>query len=86
MASTNITVASAATQIVPLNMARQALWLVNDSDASIFLSLGGQAALNAGIRLNPAGGSLELAGLTRYKGSITAICSAGNKVLAVEEL
>lgn len=61
---------------------------VNDSDATIYLSLGGVAAANTGIRLNANGGSYEMSDElgNPYVGDVTAIHgSTGSKVLLITE-
>jgi len=83
--SGNATVAS--TVMVHANKYRSALWIVNDSDVIIYLGLGWAAVLHKGIRLNAAGGSIEINKGNLYKGEITAIHGGtGNKVLVIAEL
>ncbi|GAI18892.1 unnamed protein product [marine sediment metagenome] len=86
MATNNVTVGATPTTVVVENPKRIILALVNDSDEAIYLSLGGQAAMNMGIRLNASGGSLVLSGFTRHRGPVSAICASGTKILCIEEL
>ena len=83
------TVGAVATVVpaVAANVNRRYLLLVNDSDEAVYVSLGAQAAMNRGIRLNAAGGSYEMAlGLGNlYKGAVHAICASGSKLLLVTE-
>lgn len=81
-------VTTSTQEVIPPNKARTALWLINDSDTVIYLALGGNAAvLNQGIRLNAAGGSLEINKTNLTRGAIAAIHGgAGNKVLLITEL
>lgn len=81
----NVTTGSAT--LVPPNRLRSALFMVNDSDAIIYLGLGRPAVLNRGIRLNASGGSMEINRTNLFKGAINAIHgSTGNKVLAALEI
>ena len=43
------------------------------------------AVLNQGVRINAAGGSLELTGGSLYLGAVNCICASGGKVLLVSE-
>lgn len=83
------TVGAVATVVpsVAANANRRYLLLINDSDETMYVAMGAQAALNTGIRLNAAGGSYEMAqGLGNlYAGAIYAICASGSKKLLVTE-
>lgn len=79
---TTVTVGTASAQAVAANASRAYLLLVNDGDEAIYVSLGGAAALNAGIRLNASGGSYET---STWRGAVQAICTSGNKKLLVTE-
>jgi len=59
--------------------------LINDSDTAIYLALGKEAKLNAGIRLAPHGGYYEINLDQAYTGKVYGICSAANKRLLVTE-
>lgn len=83
--SGNVTTAS--TLIVRANKYRSALWIVNDSDATIYLGLGWGAILHKGLRLNASGGSLEINKSNLFKGDAFAIHGGtGSKVLTITEL
>lgn len=86
-AHTAPTIGSTSTSALASNANRKSALFVNDSDETIYLNLGGTAALNTGIRLNANGGSYEMskeAG-NLYTGAITAICASGSKTLLVTE-
>lgn len=68
---------------VAANPNRERIILQNDHATQvIYLSLGGTAAANAGIRLNAAGGSILLEG---YTGAISAIATGASTPLLVTE-
>lgn len=48
------------TNIIAANTSRKYLLVINDSDTVIYLTLGGDAAVNSGIRLNANGGNYEM--------------------------
>jgi hypothetical protein len=50
------------TELVPANANRKYLLIVNDSNVIIYISLGGNAAVGKGIRLNANGGNYEMSG------------------------
>lgn len=78
---------TASTLQVKGNKLRTALWIVNDSDAVVYLGLGWPATLHTGIRLNATGGSLEINKSNLFKGEVYAIHGGtGNKVLTITEL
>jgi len=77
----------AAAQLMPANKHRTGVFIINDSDTTIYLALGVDAALNAGIRLNAEGGSFEINKANLFKGAISCIHGAtGNKVLCAVEI
>lgn len=76
------TIAASSTEIVTSNPKRVSLWLINDSDEAIYLMFGRDAVLNQGIRLNAAGGALEINKTNLMKDSIYAICASGSKVIS----
>jgi len=82
---TAVTVGAATTVAKAANADRKWLLMVNDSDETIFVKLGAAAVADEGIRLNAAGGSLELVGGSLYVGAVNAICASGGKVLLVTE-
>lgn len=77
----NVSIGTSSTQVLAANSNRKLLILVNDSDENIYVSLGGTATLNNGIRLNANGGSFVLDNPI-YKGVVNAISSSGSKTLA----
>lgn len=79
-----------AIQVLAANPRRKKAIFVNNSDTTIFLFKGhpGSCALNAGMRLNAAGGSWEetpdVLGYF-WRGPFSAITSAATKNLVVTE-
>jgi hypothetical protein len=82
---TPITVANATTAVAAANADRKWLLVVNDSDETIYVKIGAAAVMNQGIRINAAGGSLELTGGSLNTGAVNGICSSGGKKLLVTE-
>jgi hypothetical protein len=82
---TPITVAALTTTVVAANADRKWLLLVNDSDETIYIKLGAAAVLNQGIRLNAAGGTLELTEGSLYLGAVNGICASGGKILLMSQ-
>ena len=83
--TTDVTTSSA--QVVPPNKLRTVLWLINDSDTSIYLGFGRSAVANVGVRLNANGGALEINLTNLYRGAVTAIhADSGNKALLIVEI
>lgn len=85
MVNTKVSVGLVSTLVLGANAGRRFLFLVNDSDANIYVSLSGTAVLNEGILLTPGGGALTLDIASMWLGSISAICAAGGKNLTVSE-
>jgi hypothetical protein len=81
----SVTVGTASTVVLAANPARQYAIIVNDSDEAIYLSLGNDAQLNKGIRLNASGGSYEILEENMFTGRVTAISTSGSKVLTYIE-
>ena len=79
-----VTVGSTSTAVLAANADRRYAELFNDSDQTIYLSLGGDAALHSGPAI-PAGSSYVIAAGNLYQGAVTAICADGGKVLTVVE-
>ena len=82
---TAVTVANATTAVAAANADRKWLLIVNNSDETIYLKLGAAAVLNQGIRINAAGGALELTDRSLYLGAVNGICASGGKVALVSE-
>lgn len=60
IAHDEVTVGTSTVEVAAANANRTYLLLVNDSDAVIYVKFGVAAVLNEGIRINAAGGSLEI--------------------------
>ena len=86
---TAVNVTNVSTQLLAASDVRRWVLLVNDSVDVIYVSFNVPAVLNTGIRLNPNGGSLELAlkNGTLDMRAINAIHGAGvvNRVMLVSE-
>lgn len=85
---TVVNVGTGSTSALGANSSRKYALLINDSDTDIYLSIGGAAVVNAGIRLNALGGAYEMAAAFHNLDTraITAIHGdVGNKKLLVLE-
>jgi len=84
----NATVGTASSVVLKANMYRKRVALINDSDTVIYISKSEVAALNRGMRLNANGGNYtdqpDHDGYI-YCGPYSAISSAANKNLAIQE-
>ena len=80
-----VSIGTGSTEVLVRNTRRNFASFVNDSDTTIYLSLGSAAVLNKGIRLNANGGSFELNVTNLYLGAIYGICAGGGKNLCVVE-
>lgn len=76
----NATIGNSSTKIVDTNSSRKYAIFVNDSDETIYLSLGAAAVINKGIRLNASGGSFEINN-GFFQGEVYGICTSGSKNL-----
>jgi hypothetical protein len=85
MLNTGVSVGVASTLILGTNLNRRFLFLVNDSDENIYVSLGSAAVLGEGILLTAGGGALTLDIASMWLGEIYAICLSGGKNLTVSE-
>ena len=84
--NSNISVDSISTIVLGSRQGRKFAILVNDSDETIYVSLGATAEMNKGIRLNANGGALEInVNNNLYTGIISAICASGSKNLTITE-
>jgi len=81
----NATVGTTSTLVLGANSQRRFLFLVNDSDENIYISLGSAASMNEGILLTPGGGSLNLDTASMYAGPLYAICASGGKNVTISE-
>ena len=82
---TAVPVGTSTTVVLAANPRRHEAVFVNDSNQPIYLARGNDAVLNAGIRLNAAGGSYEINRDNLFLGAINAIAEGGDKVLTVSE-
>lgn len=85
MVNTKVDVGAVSTSVLAANSDRRFLFLVNDSDENIYVSLGPTAVLNEGILLTAGGGALTLDIASMWRGTISAICASGGKNLTVSE-
>ena len=85
MLNTKVTVGLVSTAVLGSNSGRRFLFLVNDSDENIYVSLGSTAVMNEGILLTSGGGALTLDIASMWLGDISAICASGGKNLTVSE-
>ena len=83
--STKVDVGSTSTLVLASNLQRRYLFLVNDSDEAIYVSLGSAAVMNEGILLTAGGGALTLDIASMWLGAIYAICASGSKNLTISE-
>ena len=80
-------VAITSTLVMEADSARTSAEFVNDSDVTIYLALGNDAALNQGIRLNAAGGAFEININNLFRGQVNAIHGGvGTKVLCAVQV
>jgi len=82
-----VTVGSTDTSALASNTDRKSALFINDSDETIYLSIGGTAVANTGIRLNANGGSYEM---SKEQGNLSTaqikcICASGSKTLLITE-
>jgi hypothetical protein len=81
--NTSVTVLNASsTAVVPANPRRISVTITNDGANVVYLSLGGTAALNSGIRVN-AGGSFKTSAFT---GAINGRAAVADTVVVYSEV
>ena len=85
MLNTSVTVGLISTSVLGANSIRRFLFLVNDSDENIYVSLSSTAVMNEGILLTAGGGALTLDTASMWLGTVSAICLSGSKNLTVSE-
>lgn len=85
MVNTKADIGSTSTLVLSANSQRRFLFLVNDSDEAIYVSLGSAAVMNEGILLTAGGGALTLDIASMWLGAIYAICASGSKNLTISE-
>lgn len=83
--NSSVLVGDTSTPVIGANPNRKFLILVNDSDESIYVSLGSPAVMNEGILVGSFGGALNIDASMLYRGEVTAICESGNKRLTICE-
>lgn len=83
--NSGVSVGTSSTLVLAANSSRRYLFLVNDSDEAIYVSLGAAAVMNEGILLTAGGGALTLDTTSMYAGAIYAICLTGGKNLTICE-
>lgn len=81
--STVLVLAASSTVVAAANAGRALLIIVNDGANAVYLSLGGTAAVGAGIRLNANGGSISL---KEFTGQVTARAATGDTNVTVAEV
>jgi hypothetical protein len=80
-----VVVGTTSTLVIAANPNRKFLILVNDSDESIYVTLGSPAVLQEGIMVGSFGGALNIDTAMLYRGEVTAICESGGKRLTICE-
>jgi len=78
-----VSVLATSTTALAASTSRRFALFVNDSDETIYLTLGATAVLNRGIRLNAGGGNYEINSTNLYTGVVSSICASGSKNLLV---
>jgi len=79
-----IDVGTTSVLILPANVRRRYASFVNDSLETIYLSLGQEAVLGQGIRLNPEGGWYEITSTNLYTGNVFGIATGAGRLSVVE--
>lgn len=79
-----VTVGTTAVQVLAANGARVDAFICNDHASQVvYLSLGGTAEANKGIRVNAAGGMVRIGSFT---GAISGIASGASTTVTVAEV
>ena len=87
-ATTNsaVSVLVSSTKIIDVNSKRHGLVLVNDGAYPVYLFFGaGPAVASSGLRLNAAGGSIQLDSSSLWVGAVYGIAVGGTSVVTVAE-
>lgn len=85
-APATVSVGNISTSLLAANFDRVGLVVVNSSGGTIYLGLDGATALlNAGITLNPNGGTWVMDDYTYTKGAINAIAHSAATQVGVQE-
>lgn len=77
-----VSVGTSNTALVGANDRRSVVLCNDHASNTIYLSLGGTAVANQGIRLNAAGGAIKLDG---YTGAVSAIATGASTAVTVAE-
>jgi hypothetical protein len=80
--TTAVSVGTTDTAILPANLGRREVTIVNDGANVVYLSFGTAAVANAGVRLNAAGGSYTT---NNWEGTIRGIAVTAASVVTVAE-
>lgn len=74
-------------QVLAANTSRKYCYFANDSGTVIYLSFGGAAGLNRGVRLDANGGTYVMCYSTNnlFTGAVYAISTAANQRLLINE-
>ena len=80
-----VSVGNTTTELLSATSGRRYAILVNDSNETIYISLGSDAVINSGIRLNAGGGSYTISGDRPFRGAINGICTSGGKNISIFE-
>jgi len=81
--SGKVSVLNTSTEIVSITVSRASLYIVNDSDAVIYLGIDEAAVMNEGVRLNAYGGSFTD---ESYNGVVNGITAVTGKNVTVCEV
>lgn len=85
-APASVSVGTSSTSLVAENFDRVGLTVINTSSGTIYLGLqGALATLNAGIALNPNGGTWVMDEYTFTKGQVTAVAHSAATNVAIQE-
>ena len=76
--SDHVTVLAVSTLVRAADANRVSLDLVNDGDSVIYLSLGNEAVIGDGMRINPRGGTYHIGTGNLWLGEIYGITGDGN--------
>jgi len=79
---TAVSVGTGNTTIVPTNVGRRELTIVNDGANTVYLSFGINATASNGVRLNSSGGSFTT---NNWEGAVNGIAPGGATVVTVAE-
>lgn len=80
--TTSVSVGLADTAILPQNIGRREVTIVNDGANTVYLSFGRAATASNGVRLNANGGSYST---NNWEGAINGIALVGASVVTVAE-